>query len=251
MIIEKKIWIKNIETNYKTFGSGRPFLILHGWKSSSDKWQNIAESLGSKFLVIAPDLPGFGKSQEPSAAWSIDDYVEWLKEFTEKVPELNQQFILLGHSFGGAVSAKFSMQYSQKLSKLFLVAASCIRKKTIRKKILYQISKSFKFLPKNVYEKLRKIFYRFITKSDYLNQEGVMKETYLKVIAEDLSHELSFIKVSTVIIWGGKDTWTPIKQSRLIHKRINNSSLIIIPDADHFLNVKFSKTLSKKILEHA
>src|SRR3989344_8142648 len=146
-MIEKKVLVKNLEVNYKIFGKGSPMLILHGWGSKSDKWQKVAElltenpSAGSgqeNIMVIIPDLPGFGASQEPKQPWNLDNYVEWVNEFSQKVYELDGGFNLLGHSFGGAVSAKFAVKYNQKVERLFLVAAACVRKNTFFKKVLYR-----------------------------------------------------------------------------------------------------------------
>ncbi len=262
---EGQVTIKNLKINYKTFGNGeRSVLILHGWRSQSDRWQKIAELLATPSVqgsdgpmekgvtVIIPDLPGFGKSQEPESAWSIDNYVEWLNEFIEKVPSVHQPFYLLGHSFGGTFAAKFAIKYNQKVEKLFLVAASCIRLKTPSKKIIYNISrviKIFYFFPH--YEVFRKYFYRFILrKSDYLYTSGIMKEVYLKVIADDLSQKLGFLKVPTVIIWGDKDDMTPIEHAKIAHEKIRNSKLIIIPGAGHNLHSNNQEILAEKVLEN-
>src|SRR3989344_8631904 len=112
-MIENKVLIKNLETHYKVFGQGKPILILHGWPSSSDKWQEVAQILAKKYLVIVPDLPAFGKTQEPNLAWDTNDYIEWLREFCDNVEGLQKEFYLIGHSFGGALAAKFTVQYNQ------------------------------------------------------------------------------------------------------------------------------------------
>lgn len=243
--------VKNIETSYKIFGEGRPFLILHGWGSNSDRWQNIAQALEQKYQVIVPDLPGFGKSQEPKTAWSLDTYVDWLHAFCEAIPSLQHSFSLLGHSFGGALAAKFAIKYNQRVEKLFLVSAACVRKRTNIKKVFYRLAKltkAFSFLP--LYPQFRKAVYKFvIRKSDYTYQQGVMKETYLRVILEDLSYKMIFVKVPTVIIWGEKDASTPIEQAKFIHEKVSGSSMVIIPEAGHALNVKNHETVAQKILE--
>lgn len=247
---EKKVLIKDIETNYKIFGQGTPFLILHGWGSNSDRWQKVAELLADRNIrVIVPDLPGFGKSEEPREAWSLDNYVEWVKEFSNNLPELKGDFCLLGHSFGGAIASKFSIKYNQKIEKLFLVGAAAIRKKTIKNQMSGGISKFvklFNFLP--FYDSTRKAFYKFVVGSnDYLRVNGVMKETF-SIISEDLSNYLSFIKVPTVIIWGSKDNATLIKDAYFINRKIENSKLVIIPGADHSLNVKIPEILAERVL---
>ena len=83
------------------------------------------------------------------------------------------------------------------------------------------IVKFFSFLP--YYGLFRKAIYKFvIRKSDYVYVEGIMKQTYLNIIAEDLSFHLPFIKVPTVIIWGDKDEFTPLEEGRYINSRIKN-----------------------------
>src|SRR3989344_1093017 len=252
-MIEEQILVKDLTVNYKIIGQGRPMLILHGWGSKSDRWQAVAELLAQKnFQCIIPDLPGFGQSQEPNMVWNLNNYVEWVLEFSQKIPQLNKSFYLLGHSFGGALGSKFSIKYNQKVERLFLVGAACIRKKTIKKQVLGRVSKFvklFSFLP--MYPLAKKAFYKFVVGgNDYLRARGIMKETFLKVISDDLSQLLASVKVPTVIIWGDKDDTTLVEDAYFINKKIPGSKLIIIPGGDHDLEIKVPEVLSEKILEH-
>ncbi len=251
---EKQVLINGLETNYKIIGvRDVPILILHGWGSNSDKWVRVANYLAENNLtVIIPDLPGFGKSHEPKEAWNIDNYVEWLKAFSESFPKLKNGFYLAGHSFGGALAAKFALKYNQNVKKLFLISASAVRVVNLSKKLSYNISQIFKifyFFP--FYEVLRKSIYRvFFRNSDYPYVSGMMKEIYLKVITDDLSHKLNFLKVPTIIIWGANDNLTPIENTHTIKKKIENSQLIIIPDQGHNLHSNCPEVLAKKILDN-
>ena len=240
--------IKGLKINYKTLGEGKPLLILHGWGSSSEKWQKIGELLAQKRVkVIIPDLPGFGNSDKPPTAWNLDNYCDFVEEF---VKALNlDKFYLLGHSFGGELAVKYSLRFPEKINKLFLLDASCIRTRDFKKKLLYIISKIFRIFSFSSF--LRKAFYRFVVgKSDYLSVEGVMRDTYLKVIAEDLSGVLSQIKIPTVIIWGEKDDITPLNDARIISQRIKNSRLEIIPDVGHNPHLENPEELSKLIIQN-
>ncbi|MBI1866548.1 MAG: alpha/beta hydrolase [Candidatus Staskawiczbacteria bacterium] len=253
---EQKVFVKNLEINYKIFEerqsvANKTLLILHGWESNSDRWQTVGQSLSENgFKVIIPDMPGFGKSETPRTPWDFKNYVSFVEEFAKNLNIEN--FYLLGHSFGGAIAVKVAVNIPQKLNKLFLVACSCIRKKTTLKKVLAKISKFvkfFSFLP--YYHLARKAFYKFIIKkSDYVYTKGIMKETYLKAISEDLSCYLSFIKVPTIIIWGDKDESTPVEYAYFINKKIGNSKLIIIPGAGHNLNQKEPEILTREVLEN-
>jgi pimeloyl-ACP methyl ester carboxylesterase len=240
--------IEGLNINYRIIGEGKPFLILHGWGSKSDRWEKVAEILGQKgFKVVIPDLPGFGQSDKPGKPWDLDNYVDFVEEFS-KVLGLNK-FILAGHSFGGGISVKYAVKNPEKIAELFLIASACIREDSSRKKFLRIISKIFKifsFIPG-----VRKAFYKFIVrKSDYQYTDGIMKKTYLNIVGEDLSGLLSEIKVKTIIIWGDKDDVLPVEQSKEISDRIKGSKLVVISGADHDLEQKMPEVLTLKILEN-
>lgn len=228
-------------------------LILHGWGSCAKNWQRVKEGLEQRGCkVFLPDLPGFGENPPLSQAWSIDDYVEWVNDFCEK--QNLSQFFLLGHSFGGSVATKFALKFSQEIKKLILVDPALLRVKDIKKQIIAKISKIlkvFSFLP--FYSLMRRAFYKFIVKSDYLDIEGPMRETretYLKVIKEDLSNRLADISVPTVIIWGKKDKVTPLKDAYFIKEKITGAELKILPDVYHNPQTENPELLAEIVLEN-
>ncbi len=257
--------INGVKTNYQVFGDkvardfrvaespdlGKPFLILHGWGSNSDRWVSVAEKISEKgFKVYVPDLPGFGKSDALTTAWNMNNYVNWLENL---VKELNlNEFYLMGHSFGGALAVKLTIKHAQDVKKLFLVSAASVRKKTTKKwayKNISKIVKPFSFFP--FYEFFRKAFYKFvIRKSDYVYVEGVMKETFKNVVFEDLSQFTGFIRTPTVIIWGDKDKSTPIEDAYFMNGKIKNSKLIVLNGFGHILNRDCPEILAEKILEN-
>lgn len=224
---------------------GSPILILHGWGSCAKNWGRVKELLeGQGCKVFVPDLPGFGENPQPLKPWSLDDYTEWLKEFCEK-NNLSQVF-LLGHSFGGGVAVKYALNYPESIKKLFLVAPAIVRKKTFKKEIMKKTAKIFSFLPLSV----KKIIYRKIIGSDYPLAKGPMRETYLKIINEDLSRELVKVSAPTLLIWGKKDDVLPIKNAYFIKEKIKNSKLIVIPEANHDLERKVPEILVEKIIQN-
>jgi len=212
-----------------------PILILHGWGSSSKKWESVKEILESKgFEVYTPDLPGFGTSSPPEKPWSVDDYRDWVEKFCEK--NNLSQFFLLGHSFGGRIAVKLAVKYPERVAGLILCGVPAIRDDSGVRDITMQtssaFSKKFSFLP--FYPFLRKLFYKFLVRqSDYINLEGTMKETFKKVVNEDLSAYLPQIRVKTLVLWGEKDEYVPLQMASMIKSRVLNAELLIIPNIGH------------------
>jgi len=251
-MVREKVLIKGLEISFKIERKGSPknFLILHGWGSKAQRWDKVSEIIaGEGFNVVVPDLPGFGESQEPEKPWNLDNYCIFVQEFARQLGLRN--IYLLGHSFGGSLAVKFALKYPNQVEKLFLVGAACVRRKTLSKSLSKKIAKIFRifsFLP--FYSLVRKGAYRYIFKSDYINNEGVMQKSYLKIIGEDLTGVLQSIKIPTAIIWGQNDNITPMEDAYLINKNIAGSKLVIIPGGNHDLERKNPEVLGRKIVEN-
>jgi len=234
-----------------------PILILHGWGASSESWGEVKSFLeGRGYRVFAPDLPGFGKAQPPQNPWSTDNYVEWVKGFCEK-EDLSQVF-LLGHSFGGGLALKFTAKYPEKVSRLILVAPAIKRQKQGKQYFYFALSKIGRlifYLPPISFLKplARRVLYRFIGTRDYYKldpeKDSVMKETFKKVIRENLVQFLPRVSVPALIVWGNIDKIIPFKDSSVLKEGIRGSELVVIPDMGHAPNLKIPRKLSEIIIE--
>lgn len=238
-IIEKRIRVQGIPATYKTIGEGRPVLVLHGWGGSSDTWRKFLEqhSNDNQFQLIGLDLPGFGKTADPPVAWTVGDYMHFVIDF---IKELGlQKVVLVGHSFGGRISIKLASRYPEMLEAIVLVAAAGIRHpKTAKQKASYILAKQGKKIMsspalKKYEDVMRKLLYKVIREKDYVQTRGVMKETFKKVISEDLKGLLQDISVPTLIVWGTNDSYVPVSDARVMHEKIRGSVLEIIHGARH------------------
>ena len=246
---EKIVAINGIKTFVRIAGEGNPFLILHGWGRGHISWIETQDSLSKHFQVIALDMPGFGQSDLPPSAWGVGDYAQFVLDFVEHLGI--EKFNLLGHSFGGSVAIKLAVQWPEKIRKLILVSSAGRRpERSFSKKVLgplVSFFKIFSFLPG--YELLRRFFYRFILrKTDYIQAEGVMKEVFKNVVAEDLSSLWERISLPTLIIWGKVDDVTPLRDGLLMKEKIKNSELKVF-DCGHRAHRDIPDILVKTILD--
>lgn len=237
---DQTIEIGNISVNYKIEGAGKPILILHGWGSSSVSWLKVQGMLAEKgYQVIVPDLPGFGQTPAPPAVWGVEEYAEFVKEFTEKLGL--QKFMLIGHSFGGQTAVQFATTHPEKTEKLVLVAAAAVRHEPgLKAKTSASIAG---ILPKPVKKALS--FAR--PRSDYGKAQGIMKDIMKKVIRQDVSLQLPKITMPTLIIWGDEDKETPVRDAYVMEELIPNSKLEIIPGGKHALNFQMPEKVAEKI----
>ncbi|MBI5755114.1 alpha/beta hydrolase [Candidatus Peregrinibacteria bacterium] len=235
----------------------RPLLILHGWRGSSESWTTVKELLTKQgFRVYAPDLPGFGKSEAPGASkdgtqgWSVDDYVEAVQDMMRhwKLSRVS----LLGHSFGGRIAIKLASQHPEKVEKLILVASAGIKNPPSLRMRLASVSAvlgkrlfSLPFL-RPFSALARRALYGFSGSHDY-EHVGKNRETFLKVISEDLRPYLSRISAPTLILWGDRDKMTPATSAHIMAKEIPNATLKIFPEVRHGVHLEVPEELAKSV----
>ena len=66
--------------------AGAPkLLLLHGFPSSSHMFRDLIPLLADRYHIVAPDLPGFGKSATPEGKLTFDRIAAIIDRFTEVV----------------------------------------------------------------------------------------------------------------------------------------------------------------------
>lgn len=114
-----------VRTAYYVAGNenGRPLILLHGMTASADNYREIMHYFAQSHWLIAPDIPGFGLSEETSP-YRMPHLVEWLAAFQDalNLPPAN----LLGHSFGGALATAYAVTYPEDVRGLFLIAPAVL-----------------------------------------------------------------------------------------------------------------------------
>ena len=229
--------IDGINVFYKHSGTGGKIILLHGWGGYSDSFLPVFNYLSTKYEVYAIDFPGFGQSDVPKEPWSVNDYSKMLLGFMKELKI--EKASLVGHSFGGRVSILFSAENPAKVSKIVLVdSAGLIPKRTF--KYYYKVYK-FKLF-KNIYllftkgsdkeEKLQKFYSKYGSK-DY-RESGFMRQTFVKVVNQDLLPYLKKIKAPTLLIWGEDDKDTPLYFGKTMEKEIPDAGLVVFKGAGHF-----------------
>ncbi|UWX62446.1 alpha/beta hydrolase [Chryseobacterium oranimense] len=100
--------------------NGKTIMLLHGKNFNGAYWEKTAKDLSDKgFRVIIPDQIGFGKSSKPkSYQFSFSQLAENTKAILDKLGI--DKTIVLGHSMGGMVAARFTLLYPEKVQKLIL-----------------------------------------------------------------------------------------------------------------------------------
>lgn len=230
--------IDGIKLNYKKQGEGKTVVLLHGWGGCADSFLPVFNHLSTSHEVYAIDFPGFGQSDPPRGPWDVTDYTEMLRRFFSL---LNiEKAALIGHSFGGRVSILFSAKYPELVAKVVLADSAGIIPKRGWKYhynvYKFKLAKKLflKFSAKGTQEERLEAFYKEHGSSDYKQAGAAMRQTFVKVVNQDLRGYLPHIKASTLLIWGEEDKDTPLYFGQIMEKEIPDAGLVVFKGAGHF-----------------
>ena len=228
------IKIRNYDINYIDCGVGDVVLLLHGWGSNLKSFAMLAEMLKSKYRVLAIDYPGFGESEMIRESFTVDDYTDIVSDFLKELKV--EKVILIGHSYGGRIILKLNSRKDLPfiIEKNVLIDAAGLKdKKSLKVRFKIAAFKTLKklanVLPLSKEKKLeleKKLRSKFGS-SDYANANKVLQDTLVKSVNEDLTNLLPCMR-ETLLIWGDKDTVTPMWMAKKMESEIKNAGLVTL-----------------------
>lgn len=236
--MENNITIDNVSLCYEETGNplGQPVLIMHGWGCNHTTVKSLASVLEDDYRVISVDLPGHGKSEEPSEIWGSEDFADIIEKLI-KLLDLKHPSII-GHSFGGRIGIVVASRND--IEKLILVdSAGIVPRRSLKYYFKVYSFKLMKNILFTIYgkEKGGKKVEKLRGKkgsADYRNSSPVMRGVMSKCVNEDLKPLMPKINCPTLLIWGDEDTATPLSDAKTMEKLIPDSGIVSFPGCGHY-----------------
>lgn len=229
------------EIHFRKIGTGQgiPVVFAHGWGRDHRDFIPVAEAISPVATSFLLDLPGFGDSPRPEAAWGTRDYAHALHDFL--LPRVGPRMIWVGHSFGGRIGLRMAHAFPDMIAHMVLVASAGIPTpkartpqtmiKTLRGK--YR-SAQFKRLVRDANEAERIALEKDYGSPDYVQSRALgLRDIFLATIREDQSANLPHIKVPTTCIYGENDGETPPAAGRRIAQLLRHGRYVQCPGLDH------------------
>lgn len=226
---------------FKITGDGdNTVVMLQGWGTDLGVYDSVANSINEEYRFVQFDFPGFGGSDEPREAWDVDAYADFFCKFMEALQI--KKVILIGHSYGGRVIIKLAARENLpfEIDRIVLIdSAGVLPQKTFLQKVKMKRYKVLKklFHLKIIYALFPELIDDWRNRqgsADYRNATPIMRQCLVMAVNEDLTELLSEIKQDTLLIWGDKDTATPIGDAKIMEEKIQNAGLCVLEGAGHF-----------------
>lgn len=227
------------QKNKREGAANLPIVMLHGWGANVDLLRPLAERLAALgYTVHALDLPGFGQTPPPPTAWSVYDYADFVLAYMDVLGITTAH--LFGHSFGGRLSLILGAKHAERFGKIVLADSAGVKPQTPL--LLRLRTSAYKTLRgglkrvglSGLANSLAAWYGKRYGSADYQAASGVMRETFVKVVNEDLLPLAAQVKPSTLLLWGEHDADTPLSQGKLLEKTIPDAGLVVLEGAGHY-----------------
>jgi len=219
--------VNGMQMYFEVYGEGRPLVLLHGFKASSQIWKPIILDFAKQHRVIVPDLRGHGRSTNPT------------KQFTHRQAALDvfglldllkiDRFNAIGISSGGMALLHMATQRPERIEAMILIGATAYFPEESRA-IMGQTT--IESMTPEEWQKAREIHKHGDEQiRDLVRQFQALKDSY-----DDMNFTppfLSKIRASTLIIHGDRDPFFPVQMALEMYRAMPHAYLWVIPNGGH------------------
>ena len=224
---DRRVSVLGESIGYLAAGDSGPAIALaHGGGSSRWHWADLMGRLAARSRALAPDLIGFGDAPRRDDVHSIDYLAEFLAAFMEATGA--GPAVLVGHSLGGRVCIEVALRNPQAVAGLVLIAPLG-------------------------FGKLAKIGRLMNVSGWWLNWILKRRSLYPKLALdfEESAERFASLECETLLLWGDRDKYFPVRQSAQALKSIPNSELRVYERAGHAPHLALPDRFVSDTLEFA
>lgn len=170
---------------------------MHGYLSSKEAFTAQIAYFSRFYRVTAIDFLGFGESEPLESAFSVGDYAEWLQKILLALGVKKPHII--AHSFGCRVAIKAAADAPEAFDKILLTGPAGV---IIKRGFSYRMKvKTYRFVKKFAPKFAEKRF----GSAEYRSLSPIMKESYKKIVNEDLRDCARRVQNEVLLVEGTKD----------------------------------------------
>jgi pimeloyl-ACP methyl ester carboxylesterase len=227
----------------------------------ADTWRYLIEPLSRRWRVVAPDLPGFGRSPSLPAGASFARFEQTLLELLEALGP--QRCLLAGHSLGGLLAQAVALRRPDQVAGLVLLDGGlAVRSQPLSLSMLLFLLPG---LGEWLYNRLRRdsqaafetlrpyyaelealppaerdFLYRRVNQRVWSDKQRRAYLSTLRSLVSTVSRlqkgfaaKLALLDVPTLVIWGQVDRINSLENGQALVQLQPSARLAVIPDAGH------------------
>jgi len=233
--------ISGCRINLLRGGKGAPLLFLHG-AGGGGVWHPFLDKLARRFDVIAPEHPGFGRSDTPPWLDNIGDVAYFYLDVL-KALEL-ERVHLVGLSLGGWIAAELAVRSTARLKTLTLVDAAGIHVNGVEQVDTFLANEEQRFRDLFHDPALADRMIAQVLSPEMADIALKNRFTTAKLVWQPRGYNphlhkwLHRIDVPSLILWGASDRLYPPAYAQEFHRLIPGSKVVVIPACGHLPTIE-------------
>jgi pimeloyl-ACP methyl ester carboxylesterase len=244
---------------YRTAGTGPVLVLIHGITSDSSTWRRVMPYLARDYTVIAPDLPGHGRSAKPKGDYSLGANASFVRDLLLALGHSRASFV--GHSLGGGVAMQLCYQFPDRCERLVLLDSGGLGREVSLLLRAATLPGSEFVLPLLAASRLLdagrmaggllgRLGLRAgtdaveIARGHATLSDGEARSAFVQTLRSvvepggqrvDASDRLYLAeRMPLMFMWGEHDSLIPVSHAHDAHRKAPNSRLEIFPESGHF-----------------
>ena len=245
---------------FRVEGSGPHVTLVHGVGADLRSWDEIAPVLARSFTVVRADLPGHGSSERFAGDCTLAELAAGVRAVWDHLGIKKTH--LAGFSLGGLLAQSLALSDPARIARLAILSAVAGRTAEERAKVAERLkllkekgigavtaaaeerwfTPEFRAAhPDRVRERMAELL---------ANDPASYAAAYKVFATSDLSDQLDGIAHATLIATGDHDSGSNPRMARLMHEKILNSRLVILPGLRHSVLVEAPERIAALLREH-
>ncbi|MCW3474746.1 alpha/beta hydrolase [Rhodovastum sp. RN2-1] len=233
-------------------------MLVHGVGADLESWDEVAAALAKHFTVVRADLRGHGRSGHMTTC-HIDDFVGDLDGLLAEAGVA--KIDLVGFSLGGLIAQHFAQRFPDRVRRLALISTVAARTPEERARVLQRadivsrdgiaavvgaaedrwFTPAFKAAnPDRIRQRLAQL---------QANDHPSYAAAYRVFAEADEGLDFDAIVAPTLVVTGENDIGSSPRMARLLHERIADSRLVILPELRHSVLIEAPGRIGELLME--
>ncbi|HLF25482.1 MAG TPA: alpha/beta fold hydrolase [Anaerolineae bacterium] len=213
----------------------RTLVFVHGFGGHAAQWRKQLTFFSDENRVIALDTRGHGRSDAPNSAYSMDEVQADLDAALAAL-RVQDKFVLIGHSFGGALAAEYAVRHPERLDRLVLIS-------TAGEYSIYAWARLLLRFPVRILNAIRPLVRRSLFAPPHV-LKAFHNNNLSKWNGWNLFQE---IHVPTLVITGHRDIVFPHAVFSEVPRRIPGAQHVEVPVSAHMVMLERADAVNRAI----
>jgi len=229
---------------YLDGGQGEPLVLVHGFGADKDNFTRVARWLTPRYRVIAPDVVGFGESSHPlDADYRYAAQAERLHAFVQALGITRVH--LGGNSMGGGIAMSYAAQHPQEVQSLWLIDAAGLPDAPTAelRRLVEAGTNPLMVRTEDDFPRLVAFtmsdppwipdFAMDVMARERIANQALEDKVFRQIATDSVEAAITGLATPTLITWGGEDRGLDVRTAAVLHAKLPNSRVEVMPGIGH------------------